>query len=163
MEIRSRYISSMGLVYDVVYRDMASEKDIENKKVSAVHALCFYRDKLVIVYSERKGIWTPPGGGVEDGETAGEATIREIKEEANMKVIKHRFIGFQDIYETDKVVTQTRSVCIVEPYGDFIADPDDGEITEIKLIDPKDYQQYFNWGEIGDRIMQRALELLPTL
>jgi len=33
-------------------------------------------------------------------------------------------------------------------------------VTEIKLIDPKDYKQYFDWGEIGERIIERALELL---
>ena len=32
--------------------------------------------------------------------------------------------------------------------------------TEIKLIDPADYKQYFDWGEVGERIMERALNLL---
>ena len=40
-----------------------------------------------------------------------------------------------------------------------ISDPDD-DITEIKLIDPKDYKQYFDWGENGDRIMKKAIEKL---
>lgn len=35
----------------------------------------------------------------------------------------------------------------------------DGDITEIKLIDPKDLKQYFDWKRIGDRILERALEL----
>ena len=54
---------------------------------------------------------------------------------------------------------QTRSFCIVEPYGDFVSDPD-GDITEIKLIDQRDYKQYFDWGKVGDRIMERAIEIL---
>jgi hypothetical protein len=49
-------------------------------------------------------------------------------------------------------------VCIVEPYGDFESDPDN-DISEIKLIDPKDYKQYFDWKEIGDRIVKKAVEL----
>jgi hypothetical protein len=53
---------------------------------------------------------------------------------------------------------EIKSTCIVEPYGDFVSDPD-GDITEIKLIDPKDYGQYVKWGEIGDYIVKRALEL----
>ena len=77
-----------------------------------------------------------------------------------MKVLKQRFIGSQDIIEPDgKVISQTRSVCFVEPYGDFVRDPDGGEITEIKLIDPKDYKQYFDWKEIGDHVMDRALQI----
>jgi hypothetical protein len=56
-----------------------------------------------------------------------------------------------------------RSVCIVEPIGPFIADadPDDDgeEVTEIKLIDPKDIKQYFDWGEVGEHILARALQI----
>ena len=56
------------------------------------------------------------------------------------------------------MIRQVRMFCIVEPYGDFVSDPD-GDVTEIKLIDPKDYKQYFDWGEIGDRIVERAVEM----
>lgn len=73
-----------------------------------------------------------------------------------MKVIFQKLIGFQDIYEPDRVVRQTRSFCIVEPYGAFVSDSA-GEVTEIKLINPVEYKKYFDWGEIGDRIMVQAL------
>lgn len=48
---------------------------------------------------------------------------------------------------------------IVEPIGKLQKDPA-GSVTEIKLIDPKDYKKYFDWGKIGDRIMERALNHL---
>ena len=66
------------------------------------------------------------------------------------------------MYETDRIVRQIRSFCIVEPHGDFTNDPD-GDITEIKLIDPQDYKQYFDWEDVGDHIMNRALELKNKL
>ena len=78
-----------------------------------------------------------------------------------MKVLHQELIGFSDFYIQETIVRNTRntaSFCIVEPYGDFVADPD-GDITEIKLIDPQDYKEYFNWGIVGDHIMKRALEL----
>lgn len=31
------------------------------------------------------------------------------------------------------------------------------------MLDPKDYKEYFDWKEIGDHIMKRALEILPKL
>ena len=158
MEIKSTLTNRSGQVLDFVYKDVNSELDFKDKKISGVHAYCFYKDKLVVVYAASKGYWTPPGGGVEDGETARDAVRREVKEETNMQVLRQRFIGYQDITEPKGTISQTRSVCIVEPYGDFTIDPD-GEITEMKLIDPKEYKKYFDWGEIGDRIMQRALEL----
>ena len=133
-------------------------KDLDNKVLKTVHAFCFYNDKLVVVYAESKKYWTPPGGGIESGETYEEAVIREVKEETNMKVVKQKLIGYQDIYEPNRIVRQTRSICIVEPIGEFDIDPD-GDVTEIKLIDPKDYKKYFDWGLIGDRLMEQALSL----
>ena len=83
--------------------------------------------------------------------------IREVKEETNMRVIKQKLIGYQDVFEPEKIRVRVRVACLVEPNGDFIADPD-GDITEIKLIEPSNYKKYFDWGEIGDRIMEQALE-----
>lgn len=144
------------------YRDLDSLEEIKNKKVDGVHAYCFCGDKLVLVYAENKGYWTPAGGGIEKGESVEEAVVREVKEETNMKVLKQKIIGYQEVFEPDRIHIQTRSVCIIEPYGPFVSDPDD-DITEIKLINPTDYKKYFDWGEVGDYVMKRALELLKDL
>ncbi len=162
MEIKSNLVNSVGQKFQVTYRDIDSIEELGDRAVSGVHAYCFCEGKLVVVYAPSKGSWTPPGGGVEAGETVEEAVVREIKEESNMHVLKHALIGFQDITESEKTITQTRSVCIVEPYGAFVADPD-GDITEIKLIDPAEYKQYFDWGIVGDHLMERALVLKDTL
>lgn len=162
MEIKSTLINRSGQVLDYIYYEGIDPiKNLGDKILQGVHAFCFYGDKMVIVYSESKKYWTPPGGGIEKGETYEEAVIREVMEETNMKVVHQELIGFIDIQESNKTIRQTRSFCIVEPIGDFEKDPD-GEVTEIKLINPKEYKQYFDWGVIGDRIMKRALELKTT-
>jgi 8-oxo-dGTP diphosphatase len=164
MEIKSTLVNYAGQTLPITYRDLDSLDELKGSKIKGVHAFCFCGDKLVVVYSEKKGYWTPPGGGVEPGETAEEAVTREVCEETNMRVLKQKLIGYQDISEPDRVVRQTRSVCIVEPIGPFVADGDSGgDVTEIKLIEPKDMKQYFDWGEIGDRILARALELKTSL
>lgn len=84
--------------------------------------------------------------------------MREVKEEANMKVVHHELIGYQDFYMKKHTLRHVHSFCIVEQYGDFESDPDN-DITEIKLIDPKDFQEYINWGEVGDHLMKRAVEM----
>ncbi|MDP3986432.1 MAG: hypothetical protein Q8P77_03345 [Candidatus Veblenbacteria bacterium] len=38
-----------------------------------------------------------------------------------------------------------------------------GGINAIKLIEPGDYKEYVDWGEIGDRIMARAIEIRSGL
>lgn len=164
MKIKSTLTNRSGQVLDVLYQESDPLEDLNGKILSGVHACCFLGDKMVVVYSETKNYWSLPGGGIEPGETYEEAVVREVKEETNMKVLHQELIGFQDIYEPNQIVRQTRSFCIVEPYGDFKKDGDsEGDITEIKLIDPKDYKKYFDWGEIGERIMERAMELKNKL
>lgn len=158
MKITSTLTNRLGQTLKVEYLDIESESDFGDRKIQGVHAFCFYKDKLVVVYAANKGYWTPAGGGVEKGEDVRSAVRREVKEETNMNVLQQRFIGLQDMHEQGGITSQTRSVCIVEPYGPFVSDPD-GDITEIKLIDPKEYKKYFDWGEIGDHIMARALQI----
>ncbi|MBI2120325.1 MAG: NUDIX hydrolase [Parcubacteria group bacterium] len=158
MEIQSILTNKSGQTLDVFYHEGNPLENLDGKKLQGVHAYCFFNGKLVMVYAEDKKSWTPPGGGIKPGETFEEAVIREVEEESNMKVLHQEFIGYQDIHEPDRIIRQTRSFCIVEPFGEFVSDPD-GDITEIKLIDPKEYKQYFDWGVVGDRIMSRALEM----
>ena len=94
-------------------------------------------------------------------ETVEEAVIREVLEETNMRVLKQKVFGYLEAFEPERTL-QTRSVCIVEPIGEFISDPD-GDVTEIKLIDPKNVKDYFDWGKNGERQLERALMLKETL
>ena len=158
MEIKTQ-IESGGKTYKVIYRDEDPSTNLNDSTLHGVHAYCFYKDKLVVVLNS-KNLWTPPGGAIEKGETYEEAIIREVREEANMKVLYQHYIGYQDVwFEKEKMMSrQARVFCIVEPFGNFENDPD-GDISEIKLLDPKDYKEYIAWGEIGDHLMTRALEM----
>lgn len=159
MEIKSKLTDSLGKELTVIYyEDLDPNQNLENKILQTACAYCFYENRMVLSKHCRHG-WTPPGGHIEKGETIEETVVREVQEESNMKVLHQELIGYQDIYEPDRTIRQTRSFCIVEPYGDFVSDPGE-DITEIKLIDPKDFKQYFDWLKIGDRIMERALEML---
>lgn len=155
-EIKATLIGQSGIPLPYVYRDLPSFEDLRGLSIHAVHAFCFYQGKLVIVYDAGKNLWSPPGGRVEAGETIEEATVREVLEESNMRVLGIEPIGYIEITDPDgSVRTQIRSFCIVEPIGPFIADPD-GDITEIKLINTADIKEYFDWGTIGDTIVAEA-------
>ena len=112
------------------------------------------------VYGEN---WGLVGGHIENNENFDQTLAREIQEETNMRVLKSFPIGVQEVTGSDRnTLLQLRYCAIVEPIGEFVCDPA-GSITEIKLIDPKDYKKYFDWGEIGDRIIQRAIEIKNQL
>lgn len=158
MEIESTLTNKLHQTLRVVYREADPLKDVEGRVLRGVHAYCFYGDQLVIVYAKNKAYWTPPGGGIEPGEKYTEAIVREVTEETNMRVLYQERIGYIDIYEPDRIVRHVRSCCLVEPIGDFVADPG-GDITEIKMIDPADMKNYVDWGVIGDQAIRRALEI----
>jgi len=160
MKIKTKFTTSTNIEVEAIYYDQEHLSLLEGKKIFGVHALCFYQNKLLVVYAADKDGWQPAGGAVEEDETYEEAVIREVQEESNMRVLKQKLIAFQDAWDPkdkNSFVTQTRSVCLIEPIGEFTKDPD-GDITEIKLIDPKDYKQYFDWGEAGDRLMEQVLK-----
>lgn len=160
MQIESTLVNRAGQNIATVHIDIDSIDSIGGRSVDAAQAFCFYHDKLVIVYSDAKKYWTPPGGGVEPGETVEHALIREVLEETNMRVLKYAPISTLEIFEPTGTKFQVRFACLVEPVGQFVADVDEHEaVTEIKCIDPADVKKYFDWGVVGDRVLERALQI----
>jgi 8-oxo-dGTP pyrophosphatase MutT (NUDIX family) len=164
MHLTNTYKGHSGVEYIFEYSDADTFHHLDLTKCTQTYAVCFCGEKIVIGFGGQKNAWGLIGGTIEQGETLEQTLRREIKEEANMKVLKYRPIGYQKVTDTrdGNFFYQLRYVCIVQPYGPFVADPDNG-ITEIKLIDPKEYKQYFDWGDIGERIIVRATTLLPLL
>ncbi|MES2224696.1 MAG: NUDIX hydrolase [Patescibacteria group bacterium] len=158
MEIPSMRIWK-GKEVNLLYKDIDHVDELEGRICMGVRVYCFHGDKLVITYSERKDMWEPAGGNVEEEELVTDAMIRELEEETNMKAVRHACIGYEDIFAPEGTKTLMRFVCIGEPYGEFVEDPDEGEISKIELIDPADYRKYFDWGIVGEHMIKRALEI----
>lgn len=158
MQITEEYIGASGVKYIFEYHDADSFDDLPYGECRQVRAACFCGDKLVI--GSHQGEWGLIGGTIEAGETFEQTLAREIQEESNMKVLTSKPIGYQKMTDTrdGSHVYQLRYLCTAEPYGPFVSDPADS-IIEIKLIDPNVYRQYFDWGEIGERIISRAVLL----
>lgn len=162
--LTSKYIGHSGVEYIFEYFDADSFEHLDYFLCKQTYAVCFCGEKIVIVYQGDKNTWGLVGGSIEKRETFEQTLKREIKEESNMKVIDFLPIGYQKVIDTrdDSFIYQLRYVCTAKPYGPFISDPA-GAITEVKLIGPKDYKQYFDWGEIGERIVKQALKLKNRL
>jgi len=160
MQIKTQFNNSDGTVSVVTYEDVDSFESLDFSKITQVYAVCFSaKREMIIVFHGIRKTWSLVGGSVEPGESLEDCLKREIQEESNMKMLDFKPVGYQMVQNGDKTIYQLRYVCNVEPYGEFVSDPA-GKITEIKAVDPKDYKQYFDWGEIGDRIVERALEIL---
>lgn len=164
MKITEHYTGKSGVEYIFEYTDMDSFESLEPALCRQMYGVCFCGDQMVIGFGGKKQAWGLIGGTVEAGETFEQTLVREIQEESNMEVLTSVPIGAQKMIDTrdGSFVYQLRYACLVRPYGPFVSDPADS-VTEIKLINPADYKQYFDWGEIGERIMERAMELKSKL
>ena len=146
-------------IFQLRYWDVASFNDLELEKIRQIYGVCFYSGKMVVVLNGKNGTWGLVGGTREIGEAIEETLVREIKEESNTKVLSWKPVGVQQVTDPDgKIYYQLRAMCLVEPIADFKIDPA-GTITEVRLIDPKEYKIFFDWGEVGENIIHRALLL----
>lgn len=164
MNLTNNYIGHAGVEYIFEYSDAESFDDLDISKCTQVYGVCFCEGKIVIGYNGKKKTWGLVGGTIEKGETLEQTLVREVQEESNMEVLSSLPIGYQKVIDTrdGSFYYQLRYACLVQPHGPFVSDPADS-ITEIKLVNLAQYKEYFDWGSIGDRIMERALELRPIL
>lgn len=167
--LTNKYIGRSGDSYLFEYYQAESIEDLPKEQIKQVQIMAFHKDKLLIVNNANKfNTYGPVGGGVEPGESAEECLPRELKEESNMKVVEYRLIGYQrctDLNNPEKLPEyQIRYFANVEPFGPFTPECDpDCDVTELLEIDPADYKKYFDWGEVGEDIMRRALEIKMLL
>ena len=153
--------------YVFEYQDADNFDDLEYEKCKQTYGVCFYKDKLIVAFGYFGGSgksWGLIGGRIEKDETFEQTLRREVQEESNMKIISFKPIGYQKVInlKDQSFIYQLRYACIVEPLGSFESDPA-GTITEIKLIDPKEYKKYFDWGKIGERIITRGFEIAQEM
>lgn len=150
--------------YIFEYQDADSFDDLEYEKCRQTYGVCFCEGLLVIGYGGQKKDWGLIGGTIEKAETFEQTLRREIQEESNMKILSFMPIGYQKVInlKDQSFIYQLRYACIVEPIGKFESDPA-GAISEIKLIDPKEYKKYFDWGQIGERIIARGTQIAQDM
>lgn len=157
-------VGYMGREYIYEYSNCDDFSVLPYDRCKQVRSVCFYNDKIIVGLNGEKGTWGLIGGTIEKGESFLEALEREVNEEANATLLKSIPVGYQKVTEKEggKVIYQLRYVSHVTLRGPFVSDPA-GSITKIEFIDINDYKKYFNWGRIGDRIIERVKELKEEL
>jgi ADP-ribose pyrophosphatase YjhB (NUDIX family) len=62
----------------------------------AAYAIIVYAGRILLVTTKCSGRYSPPGGGVDIGETLEEALRREVKEETGLEIEVERFAFFDE-------------------------------------------------------------------
>jgi ADP-ribose pyrophosphatase YjhB (NUDIX family) len=141
---------------DVQWYDVLSKDQIPDLPWHQVYIVGDYEGKVpIVVYPDSSH--NLPGGKTELGETLEQTMAREVKEEANMRILNWQPLGYQVCIrrETSQVSYQFRAYAKLEKIGDFINDPG-GNIQGNKLIDLMNINEYINYGVVGDRLISNA-------
>ncbi len=166
MNITETLESTQG-TYIFEYTDADSFDQLDPALCKQCYGICFCDGKLLIAlgyFGKAEDTWGFVGGRVDPGETLEQTLRREVQEESNMEIISFLPLGYQKVIKSDGSFSyQLRYACKVKPFGPFVSDPANGVIKEIKLIDPAQHKEYIHWGKIGERLVERGLELLPKL
>jgi 8-oxo-dGTP diphosphatase len=99
---------------------------------------------LMVRRRQREGklSWAFPGGGIEAGETAEQAAVREVTEETALEVKAVRVLG-QRIHP-DTGADMTYVAC--EPVAGEARVEDDEELAEVAWITLEEIPTYVPWG-----------------
>jgi len=129
-------------------------------KVDQVQAVCFLNSNEVVFYKNIEGYLGNPGGTVEKGESIEKTIKRELIEEAQLKLIDWRTIGFEQVFYPKKLESKEKScflriVAKVELMDKPIKDPD-GKAIDRVVIDINKAIEKLNWGEKGEKLIELA-------
>lgn len=159
MKIETSWISKRtGKKVLAYYEDLDDLSKLPQEKIKSICTFCVCNEKFVIV--KNHGNWEPVAGHVEKGETVEEALIREVNEQSNMRVLKFFPLGYLYTYGED--IYQARYLCITEPYGPFISDPD-SEVTEIKLVEPEEMLKLIDWKDTSLLMKEKSMKIIDKM
>lgn len=165
-EIFESHFIDEGTEYIATYQETDSFEQLNLDHVTQAYGLCVLtgRKSFILVHNSKRGTWGYPGGGKESGETLEETMRRELLEETGLEAKTIKPIGYQTVTDStgNHLSIQVRYFCIIKNSGlqgyktKRVIDPDEGEVDMIKAI-PLSWKHYFpDWGEIGDKIQQKA-------
>ena len=115
------------------------EKDIDKyENVTGAYAILKIADKYVVGYNDWRNQWEFPAGGIDEGETARDAAIRELYEETYQKNDTLEFKGLFKVEDAKgKIKYQAVFVGEQDELSPFQYKEND-EMDEIKLWDMKE-------------------------
>lgn len=125
---------------------------LNNLPCGQVYGFCLTQDGLLaLVRDKGETRFTLPGGGVEEGESAEEALVREFLEEAQFRPLNIKLLGSLEVIEKYadgnllRHHQQLRFICRADKIEEFVPGKDGWEIAERIFVRPQDLPQYIHW------------------
>ena len=119
----------------IEYINIAEDNINQYQNVTGAYAILRIADKYVVGYNSWRKQWEFPAGGIDEGETAREAAIRELEEETHQK---NEMLEFRGLFKAEdpkgNIKYQAIFVCNQEELHQFEHSEND-EMTEIRLWD----------------------------
>lgn len=137
------------------------QKKLAEGKATQVYGFVITADNLIaLVRDKGEERYTPVGGGVEDGESAQEAFVRELEEEAQLKPQKLELLGTLEIVDELQAERhlQVRYACWPESINDFIPCKGGFEVEERVFVHIDELPRYIHWINTPDgQLLYRTL------
>ena len=100
------------------------------------------------------GIWVLPGGGVDFGETARDAFVREIKEEAGLDVKDTKFVMAHELIKKDKGIHRVIFFHKAKLRGGKLKPS--GDVSELRWMTIEEIKSLRNLGDIVTPVLKAA-------
>lgn len=157
--------------YEIIWKGEKYEaewSDDTNFEETGVHSVAGFifdnNGKICLIRIGKERGWTLVGGRIEKSDkTPEEAFIRETQEEADLELKDIKRLGCWKTFpkgKPDEVLYTGRFVARVKKINPQTIDPAENVIPERIFINPKDFNNYANWGENGEFQLKKALEML---
>ncbi len=149
-----------GDSYAVLTWIPCTEEELVNyQPVTQAYGIVFENQgQLLIINENEEWGWKPAGGTPEGDETLVEALIRELREEADVRVKDIRLLGVQKVEQEGKVFYQARFTCRVDELLPQTIDPAKGVVLPRKLVPAEEINEWVKWGATGRAMFESAID-----